>query len=289
MSNPLDVFNALERLVRDAAAGSSAGGSGRWEEIEKAWVLSPTTTPRGVVHFCGGAFVGASPQLSYRLFLETLSAKTGCVIVATPYVTSFDHLRVADEAQFTFDRASRALASRLPPDLPVWGMGHSMGALAQCLISSRYAVARSGNVLLSFNNKPATDAIPLFVPVVSPLMQGLSPLLSGYATSPLRGGLEALSSQLRGAAPPLLRELLPLLDQLEPLTLDVAAGRCALPCRGCARACADAWPARLAARSSRPRPRRRRAWCARTTPWRERFWCASATTPSTKRGRLPPC
>lgn len=152
VSNPLDVLNALERLVRDAAAGASAGGSGRWEEVERAWVLFPPSEagePRGVVHFCGGAFVGASPQLTYRLFLETLSAKTGCVIVATPYVTSFDHLRVADEAQFTFDRASRALAQRLPPNLPVWGMGHSMGALAQCLISSRYAVARAGNVLLS--------------------------------------------------------------------------------------------------------------------------------------------
>jgi hypothetical protein len=59
-------------------------------------------------------------------------------------------------------------------------------------------------------------------------MQGLSPLLSGYAASPLRGAAEALTQQLRGAAPPLLRELLPLLDQMEPLTLDVAAGRCVL-------------------------------------------------------------
>jgi hypothetical protein len=65
----------------------------------------------------------------------------------------------------------------------------------------------------------------MFAPLVSPVMQGLSPLLSGYAASPLRGGVEALSGQLRGAAPPLLRELLPLLDQLQPLTLDVAAGR----------------------------------------------------------------
>ena len=65
-------------------------------------------------------------------------------------------------------------------------------------------------------------------------MQGLSPLLSSYATSPLRGGVEALSTQLRGQLPPLLRELLPLLDQLQPLTMDVAAGRCvrqkAYPC-----------------------------------------------------------
>lgn len=129
-----------------------------------------------------------------------------------------------------------------------------MGALAQCLIASRYAVPRAGNVLMSahlflphahaprgasshllvmhrtltpagFNNKPATDAIPLFVPVVSPLAQGLSPLLNGLAASPLRGGVEALSAQLRGAAPALVREALPLLDQLQPLGLDVAAGR----------------------------------------------------------------
>ena len=131
-----------------------------------------------------------------------------------------------------------------------------MGALAQCLIASRYAVSRAGNILMSacacvllrpwnqeasdrhdpawparshagFNNKPATEAIPLFAPVVSPLIQGLSPLLSGYATSPLRGGVEALSTQLRGQLPPLVRDVLPLLDQLEPLTMDVAAGRCA--------------------------------------------------------------
>jgi hypothetical protein len=201
----LEVFQALERLVRDAAAGSSAGGTGRWEEVERAWVLFPPSgvAPRGVVHFCGGAFAGASPQLTYRLLLETLCAKGSFVIVATPYVTTFDHLRVADEVcgdergpvcahvpdaptrprpavarlqvQFTFDRAFRALAPRLAPGLPVWGMGalsgaaaprafpcarafvhlichcagHSMGALAQCLISSRYAVTRAGNVLMS--------------------------------------------------------------------------------------------------------------------------------------------
>jgi hypothetical protein len=42
-------------------------------------------------------------------------------------VTQFDHLRVADEAQFTFDRAFRALAPRLPPGLPIWGMGEHAG------------------------------------------------------------------------------------------------------------------------------------------------------------------
>jgi len=224
VTGPAELFAFLERTLREAAAGAGAGG---WEEVERAWVLLPAGEPLGVVHFTGGAFAGASPQLTYRLFLETLCSKGRLVVVATPFATSLDHLRVADEAQFAFDRALKTLAdsARIPPNLPVWGVGHSMGSLAQLLIASRYAVTRAGMVLMSYNNKPATDAIPLFLPVVSPLAQGLSPLLNGLVTSPLRGGVEALSAQLRGRAPPLLREALPLLDQLQPLGLDVAAGR----------------------------------------------------------------
>jgi hypothetical protein len=33
------------------------------------------TAAEAVVHFLGGAFVGAAPQLSYRLFLEGLAAR----------------------------------------------------------------------------------------------------------------------------------------------------------------------------------------------------------------------
>jgi hypothetical protein len=100
-----------------------------------------------------------------------------------------------------------------------------MGALVHALIASRYALPRAGHVLLSINNKPVSDAIPLFAPVVSPLAQGFNPLLAQLAASPLRGGVEQLRAQLRDAAPPAVREALPLLDQLEPLTLDLAAGR----------------------------------------------------------------
>lgn len=178
-----------------------------------------------MVHFIGGAFAGASPQLTYRLFLEQLSDACGWVVVATPFSTSFDHLRVADDAQFCFDRAVKLLGSRVPADLPVWGVGHSMGALAHTLIASRYALKRSGLVLISWNNKPASDAIPLFAPVISPLAQTLSPLLAGLATSPFRPGAEALSARLRATAPPAVREALPLLDQLQPLSLDLVYGR----------------------------------------------------------------
>lgn len=44
--------------------------------IKGAWVLKPrSSAPKSVVHFVGGIFVGAAPQLTYRLFLERLAEK----------------------------------------------------------------------------------------------------------------------------------------------------------------------------------------------------------------------
>lgn len=45
-------------------------------KFQGAWVLRPKNSkPVAVVHFVGGIFVGAAPQLTYRLFLERLSEK----------------------------------------------------------------------------------------------------------------------------------------------------------------------------------------------------------------------
>lgn len=84
-----------------------------------------------------------------KLFLR------GFLIIATPYGSGFDHSRVSDEAQFKFDRCLRKLKSKSPDldSVPVYGVGHSLGALAHLLIGARYAVERQGNVLISFNNK----------------------------------------------------------------------------------------------------------------------------------------
>jgi len=44
--------------------------------IQGAWVLQPRNTkPTSVIHFIGGVFVGAAPQLTYRYFLDRLSEK----------------------------------------------------------------------------------------------------------------------------------------------------------------------------------------------------------------------
>jgi len=116
---PLDLYAQAERALAAASASASSGGGGRWEHIDSTWVLRPVEPPRGVIHFIGGAFAGAAPQLTYRLLLETLCHAAQLTVVATPFGTSFDHLAVADQCQFSFDRAMKTL--ELPGELPVWG------------------------------------------------------------------------------------------------------------------------------------------------------------------------
>jgi hypothetical protein len=102
---------------------------GRWEELHGNYILrpqytssssSPTSTnsssqqqqqPRALIHFLGGALLGAAPQLSYRYLLERLSSR-GYLIVATPYQLSFDHLTTCDEIIERFELVAPDLARR---------------------------------------------------------------------------------------------------------------------------------------------------------------------------------
>lgn len=51
--------------------------------------------------FLGGPFVGAVPELSYKLFLDALAARN-IIVVAVPYATQFDLQRTADDIQVLF-------------------------------------------------------------------------------------------------------------------------------------------------------------------------------------------
>lgn len=143
----------LERLVRESSSASQG-----WEALAGpplVWARLPPAgapPPRLVVHFVGGAFAGAAPQLLYRSFLEALfwALGGGAAILACPYATGFDHLQAADEVAAALEGATRALeaAGRLQPgapgagpSLPVWSVGHSQGALLLALGSGRAAPA----------------------------------------------------------------------------------------------------------------------------------------------------
>jgi hypothetical protein len=133
-----------------------------WQEISGNWVYIPRQ-PRAIVHFLGGAFVAAAPHITYRLLLEDL-AQQGYAIIATPFINTFDHRSIASDVYNSFEDTLELLQDRryLPKDnLPIYGVGHSMGCKLQLLIGSMYDVDRAGNILISFNNFSARDAVPL--------------------------------------------------------------------------------------------------------------------------------
>lgn len=132
-----------------------------WQEISGSWVLIPSR-PTGIVHFLGGAFIAAAPQLTYRWLLEQLS-RQGYAVIATPFVNTLDHGAIARDVlnrfETTLDRlkATTAVGKRY---LPIYGIGHSMGCKLHLLIGSLFSVERAGNILISFNNYPVKRAIP---------------------------------------------------------------------------------------------------------------------------------
>ncbi|XP_010694545.2 uncharacterized protein LOC104907329 [Beta vulgaris subsp. vulgaris] len=226
-STAIQVYRDFERLITEVVKQSqdSLGGASNWSEVEGAWVLEPRNSrPWSIVHFIGGIFVGAAPQLAYRLFLERLCEK-GILIIATPYASGFDHSSIADEVQFKFDRCLRSLRETIDK-LPTFGIGHSLGSVVHLLIGSRYAIQRNGNILMAFNNKDPSQAIPLFSPVFLPMTQSMGPLLSQIASAEtIRLGAETTLKQLENLSPPIMKQVLPLFEQLPPLYMDLAKGR----------------------------------------------------------------
>ncbi|KAI6686786.1 hypothetical protein NL676_032699 [Syzygium grande] len=225
-STGIRLYSEIERVLTETVRQSQNawGITGDWSQIEGAWVLKPRDSkPNAVVHFIGGIFVGAAPQLAYRLFLERLAEK-GILVIATPYASGFDHFFIADEVQFKFDRCHRYL-QEVVHDLPTFGIGHSLGSVIHLLIGSRYAVQRNGNILMAFNNKEASLAIPLFSPVLVPMAQSLGPFLSQITSSPtVRLGAEMTIKQLENLSPPIMKQVLPLVEQLPPLYMDLVKG-----------------------------------------------------------------
>lgn len=133
-----------------------------WKEVRGNWVIIPPN-PIGIIHFLGGAFVATAPHLTYRWLLEQLAAK-GYVVIATPFVNTLDHIAIAKSVLLNFDRTLERLHDSMALRklyLPTYGIGHSMGCKLHLLIGSLFPVERAGNILISFNNYAAKDAIPL--------------------------------------------------------------------------------------------------------------------------------
>ncbi|NEP11319.1 MAG: DUF1350 domain-containing protein [Symploca sp. SIO2C1] len=132
-----------------------------WQEISGNWVLIPPR-PTGIVHFLGGAFIAAAPQVTYRSLLENLGSQ-GYAVIATAFLNTLDHTAIARDVLNSFETTLYRLQARnilRKQYLPIYGVGHSMGCKLHLLIGSLFTVERAGNILISFNNYPAKRAIP---------------------------------------------------------------------------------------------------------------------------------
>lgn len=79
---------------------------------------------------------------------------------------------------------------------------------------------------MAFNNKEASLAVPLFSPVLAPMVQSIGPILSQIASSPtIRFGAEMTMKQIENLSPPIMKQVMPLVEQLPPLYMDLVKGR----------------------------------------------------------------
>ncbi|MEO0949091.1 MAG: DUF1350 family protein [Cyanobacteria bacterium J06641_5] len=130
-----------------------------WQEIASCWTFGPRSQKtKAIIHFLGGAFVGTAPQLSYRWLLEQLG-RAGYLVIATPYLNDFEHGKIARDTLNRFENCLTRL--NLGLNLPIYGLGHSMGCKIHLLVGSLYGCDRAGNILLAYNNDPARSAVPL--------------------------------------------------------------------------------------------------------------------------------
>lgn len=192
--------------------------------------------PRALIHFIGGAFIGAVPEVTYSLFIELLT-RQDFLVIATPYNVTFEHVVAAETVHRKFQNCREALVNGgfslggLNPEdvarLPVFSIGHSNGALLQLLIG---CIIQEGlpkaNAVIAFNNKPAADAVPYFEQL-GPVTVQLAPII---ATSPLLNLSRSFPESLKGlldAASPIfpqydkesLQSLQNFMEQI-PLVLD---------------------------------------------------------------------
>ncbi|XP_072983084.1 uncharacterized protein [Typha latifolia] len=145
--------------------------------------------PIAIIKFLGGAFVGAVPEVTYSHLMELL-AKEGFLVVSVPYKVTFDHEMAAREVYERFHAClDELLASGIPDAgitpldiscLPLYSVGHSNGALLQMLVGSYFSEKLpKANAIVSFNNRPAAEAVPYFeqfgpmVNQVVPVMEAL--------------------------------------------------------------------------------------------------------------------
>ena len=147
------------RFVGDEGAGS--------------WLFLPPSTPWAVVHFVGGAALGAVPQLCYDGLLRGLATRANVAILATPYELKRDHGAIAADIAGGFGAALESCIDTgvVPSSAKFFSLGHSLGAKL-LLIGACESGSEAPLGLLAFNNYRVADSVALAAETVQQLQGG---------------------------------------------------------------------------------------------------------------------
>nr|KYP42899.1 hypothetical protein KK1_035679 [Cajanus cajan] len=236
------------KMVSDVYAGGDTTfrvNSKMYTKLDSCLVIPPTPNrakPRAIIKFLGGAFIGAVPEVTYGYLIEFL-AREGFLVVVVPYNVTFDHSQAAKQVYERFHAClGTILTSGLPQanlspaqleDLPLFSVGHSNGALLQLLTGSLFSEKiPKANAIISYNNRPATEAVPYFEqlgPVVSQMMPAVE-ATPFYSIARNASGdvwkmmLDAARSTLQETEQEILNSLTKFVDQLPSVMNEVTQG-----------------------------------------------------------------
>ncbi|XP_059453868.1 uncharacterized protein LOC132184305 [Corylus avellana] len=183
-------FSPATRMVSSSHVSGERGSSFRftYRRQDSCLVIAPPkgVKPRAIIEFLGGAFIGAVPEVTYGYLMERL-ADEGFVVVSVPYNVTFEHSQAAAQVYEKFNACFRSIVSSGLPhanltsaqlvDLPLFSVGHSNGALLQLLMGSNFSdMIPKANAVISFNNRPATEAVPYFEQL-GPLVRQMMPVI----------------------------------------------------------------------------------------------------------------
>ena len=97
-----------------------------WRKIDQTWCSWPSK-PTALIEMIGGSYLAATPNISYKTLLNSLSQKN-IAIHAWSYIPSLDHQAQANEAWKDLRKCRLKLESRIGNiSYEPIRLGHSLG------------------------------------------------------------------------------------------------------------------------------------------------------------------
>ncbi|KAL6003669.1 hypothetical protein ACLOJK_023903 [Asimina triloba] len=222
----IQLYNDIERLIVETAkisTRSRGAAAGDWTEIEdEQYQRLPVelwqTEARSA--FCGNS---SNDKLIEELEVALLKYNALGPLPRPTGIVRFG--QATAPLRFCSSRPPVILRRGAMCTCQV-GSSHNIGTFYSVVNQLKIQLVTAAMLHAVMSLQEVSEAIPLFSPVIIPMAQGFGPLLSQLMSSPsIRSGAEMALKQLENVNPVLMKQVLPLVEQLSPLYMDLAKGR----------------------------------------------------------------